>query len=208
MSKPDSLLTAAKRLAGIAGMSWSEVQPYYRALQEGDGSEGSGWLPKSLGRNIWAAHPHYITRLLIALAGADHFSKACETIEWARELTPDGRPRHLTEEPASGVPLIIEWHLSPFLVDPTAARELVNVEVRPDEGRIIFNTKSQGAIVFARPHRPKSDADRVPRPFQGIHRRGVIEGSVFVDLALRINWRTSDQPPLEKVQQGEVGDED
>ena len=70
MSKPDSLLAAARRLAEGAGLSWAEVQPYYRALQEPGGSMQTPWLPKSAGRNVWAAHPHFIARLLFALGGA------------------------------------------------------------------------------------------------------------------------------------------
>src|SRR5438309_412558 len=60
--EPDSLLLAAKKLASVSRLSWSRVRSTYQDLQ------ARGEIPVSRGRNIQAATPQLITRLIIALA--------------------------------------------------------------------------------------------------------------------------------------------
>lgn len=208
MNNPDSLLNAARKVAEITGRPWSAVQPYYKALQGADNDSRDAWLPKSLGRNIWYAHPNYITRLLLALAATTNPAEATATMCWAQELTPSGRKRHLTEEPAANVPIVIESVFFKYLVDAEAAAELLNVEVHPDSKTIIFNLKNGEPVIYRPCYKIGEGKDEPARPFVGIQHRGVIDGLVFVFLAKSINWRRSDQAPLEKVSQGEVSEDD
>ncbi|MGO4389455.1 hypothetical protein AB4Y85_18150 [Microvirga sp. 2YAF29] len=213
MKQADSLLSAAKQVAEFAGLSWSEVQPYYRDLQQepayspaGEQISPSNWLPKSQGRNVWAAHPNYISRLLLALAGTSQPSEARAAVEWTRDLTPEGRALYITELPAAGVPAPIEAELFRYLVDPKTADDLIHIEVQRDTQRVIIVTKSAAEPIVYRS--AGSDADVLPKLSRLIYTRGVIDGEVFRKLASSVKWRAYDEGPLKKVQQGQVGEDD
>lgn len=204
MNEPDSLLNAARKVAEIAGFPWATVQAYYKALQEPAGKDHLIWLPKSVGRNIWSAHPNFITRMLIALAATTNPAEASDAVRWAQELTPEGRKRYLTEEPAANIPVLIESAFFKYLVDEKAAAELANVEVHPDSKTIIFNMKTGQSVIY-RPHYKIGEGrDEPAKPFVGIQRRGIIDGLVFVFLSKSIKWRRSDQAPVETGPEGAV----
>jgi len=210
--QPHSLLAAARQTAEILGMPWADFFKYYRDLQieptfdeKGNQTSPHNWLPKSQGRNIWAAHPNYIARLLCAIGGTEQPGLARAAVDWTRDLTPNGRQMHITELPAANVPAPIEEVFFRYLVDPQAASELANVEFRPDELTVIFNLKSGQPIVYARHNKHGEGRSDPPQRYNGISRRGVIDGLVFVFLARAVVWRRSDQSPLNK---GEENDPD
>lgn len=198
--KPDTLLTAAKFLAMAAGKEWSDVQPYYRALQtpphiDAEGRLVNSWLPKSSGRAIWYAHPNFISRLLIALVGTTIPTGAVEAVEWTRALTENGRRMRLDEKPAANVVPPIEREFYRYLADPTAADDLVDVEFYPDRRQIVFNTKTEGRRVF----RPSSSYDEYVAPSGGVQRifhRAVVDGEVFREIARGVKWRMTNNPPM------------
>lgn len=74
MTKPDSLLTACKKVAAIAGVPWKKANNIYRALQA-QGTAGP-FLPVSSGRSVWIAERNLIARFVIALATSDHHDDA------------------------------------------------------------------------------------------------------------------------------------
>ncbi len=189
----DSILNASKKLATVAGLRWAEVQPYYRALQESGGRYSSPWLPKSSGRQVWAAHPHYVLRLLIALACAPTPSDSHEAVEWVFDTLPGGRDRQMTERHAANRVPIIEQVLSAYLTNEEDAADLVQVEFQPDRQRVVVVTKSQGEQLFAL---PADESIAAQAQSVGIVRRSVILGSVFVALQREIAWREDGNPLL------------
>ncbi|WP_122519193.1 hypothetical protein [Pannonibacter phragmitetus] len=195
MNAPDSLLSAARKLADAIGRPWSAVQPYYKALQEPDLDQRTAWLPKSLGRSIWYAHPNYITRLLIALGGTTNPAEAHATLHWAQELTPGGRERYMTERPAADIPLLIELEFSKYLVDAEAASKLLSIEIHPDRKAIVFNQRDGKPTIFCLPGGADEIEGGAALPFIGIQYRGVIDGRVLVTLANTVKWRRPSQPP-------------
>ena len=201
----DSLLAAAKRLAEIAGLQWSEVHPYYRTLQAEP--SGEGWLPKSQGRNIWAAHPHFITRLLVALAGATRPAEASQVVEWVQRLTLNGREILNDEEPAANSVSPIEEEFSSYLTNPQKAAELQRVEVQPDTHSIVFTRKTGEQVIFSINRGYREGAGDEPRKFRGIYSRGVIDGLVFVYLAKTVNWRLRGEAPFQRARQSEAGED-
>ena len=196
-STSDTLLVAAQKLAQIAGLPWAHVQPIYRALQQPGGEMNTPWLPKSSGRAVWMAHPNYITRLLIALACGGGAAQAHHSIEWAINTTPGGRAFRLDEKPAANIVPPIELEFFPYLVDHGPAADLVNVEFRQDENRIVFNTRSKGEIVFAQHFASGEGVTDEAQPFRGIYSRGVIHGAVFMMIANIIAWRRADEAPVD-----------
>lgn len=202
MSKPDSLLNAARRLAQVSGLAWSEVLPFYRALQDNGGPSNDCWLPKSAGRNIWAAHPNFIARLMFALGGADSVSGAHEAVELARKMTPGGREKHLDEQDAAGVLAPLEREFFEVLTDFEAAMRLTEVEFRLDRGEIAI-VRHSGTTIYSVPKMklPDEPAGKM------IYKRGVIKGVVFRAIASQTKWRLADQAPFETAKPGDdLGD--
>jgi hypothetical protein len=201
MSEPHSLYAAAQKLATATGISWSELQVTYRALQEAPRGKMI-WLPKSVGRNVYYAHPWYIWRLLGAHFSCTDAESARDTIEWMKELTRDGKKYDLDEKPAANIPLPIEKEFEKYLTDVEQAKKLKDVEIQTDTHRIIFNfnTKDQNTIWS-----PALDVEDLP-PAPLVVKRPVISGDVFRDLAKNIRWRSDayGAPTLKKVQQGSV----
>lgn len=204
MHNADSLLAAAKRVAEKSGLEWSYVQRFYRALQ-GAPNKGDGWLPRSLGRNIWAAHPNYVSRLLVALAAADDPSDSIAAVKWAQGLTPNGRDFYLTERPAANVICPFEYQMSAFLTDASKAGDLVSVEFQRDRDTAIFNLRDGQALVFS--SHPEADP-QTERPATLVQKRGLISGDLFRALCEEVSWRQDRDAPLTKVAQGEVGEDD
>ncbi|CAA2101996.1 hypothetical protein MBUL_01461 [Methylobacterium bullatum] len=183
-------------------MQWSEVQPYYRALQENGGAANESWLPKSAGRNIWAAHPNFIARLMFAIAGANSLSDAHDAVEMANKMTPGGREKYLDEKDAAGILSPLERAFHVLLSDYEAAIGIQEVEFRLDRGEIaIIGRETQ---VFSVPNaQPESENEGV----RLIYKRGVIRGTVFRYMAHLTKWRLTDQAPFESAKPGDELDD-
>lgn len=194
--KPDSLLTAAKKVAEHSGLPWSHVQKAYADLQveptymSGEQVGPSNWLPKSVGRNIWAAHPHFVSRLLVALAAASDPSQSREAVQWTRDLTPDGRPLGITEGDHAGVVNPFEAALTRYLIDPAKAETLAYVEFVSDWRRVLIRDCNDREEVWA------SAEPAYPENNPLIRFRGVIAGNLFLKLSQTVRWRRADQSPV------------
>lgn len=179
--QPESLLSAVKKTASAAKLPWPHVQKVYQALQAGD------FLPKSRGREIWAAHPNFIARLLVALAGSDvpaGARRAVETFLWATE-NGEGGPGNL------------EDFLFRALSSEQDAADIESVEFFADTLRVCINTKSRGAVWFwIEVEELQRDGTAIPVEFpQALIRfRGVIDGELFRLLARDVTWRINGLP--------------
>lgn len=199
MQQPDSLLTAAKKVAQATGMKWADVHLVYRALQEGT----LYWLPRSFGRNICLADPKDITSLLTGLAAASEPSEASAAVAWTKTLTLGGKADDDAERPSQLLcPFDIEF--SVYLRDPAAADELVSIEFQPDTLRVIFNRRSGRPRIF---ERHQSTSTPTPNVAAFIQKRGVIAGTVIQELARCIKWGTEQDGKLKKVSTGTVDEE-
>ena len=176
---PHSLLDASKLLADIANIDWATAHRFYRNLQ----ADPDPWLPKSLGRNIWHAHPHYIARLLIALSMSESPEGATAAVNAVLELTPGGRGRYLTETDQS----LVEMALTQFLIHADQADNVERVEFDPVEVTVAIVFKNGTVTAFSRPE--------------------ASAGPVLSALARAINWRRYCDAPLDKVVDGLVNDE-
>jgi|ERR1700674_3714630 len=202
MLEHHSLYAAAKVLAGILGVPWTELQATYRALQ-GETRAKICWLPKSAGRNVYYAHPSYIDRLLVAHVSSTNANSARDTVEWMVQLSLNGKKHDLAEKPAANIPSPIEKVFHRYLVDAKEAAKLETVEIHPDAHRIIFNVGRSYTWL------PEPDANDLPLA-PVITKRPVISGDVFRALAEKISWGFDafGGPTLKKVQQGAVGDDE
>ena len=193
MSPSTSLLAGAKLVAEAAKLEWAEVHKFYRDLQtepsfvRGEQVGPDQWLPKSLGRNIWPAHPHFIARLLIALAASGEASGAREAVQWAAGLTRGGRE---TGFPSEQSPL--ELALARLLTDKAESATVEAVEFRMDVREVVIIRRRSGQTVTF------SDTAGPTAP-RGINWRGIIPSSVFQALNNTISWLSPGDPPLEKV---------
>ena len=209
----DSVIEAARKTALALDLPWSEVQPIYRALQAEDGAGGS-WLPKSVGRTIFTAHPGYIARLLIALGFRAGGLAPSEANCLARGLTLEGRPMSITDWPAAGVVGPVEAILSRLLTTPEAS-ETVEAVCFDAAAKTITIRHTDGHKLHLSPTdegmwSPGWDMHRdailavlaqdTARPLSGI---GVIDGSVFSKVARTVAWRTGPSP----VRHGDDNDE-
>ena len=192
-----SLLDAVKLAASAAGLEWATAHRYYRDLQGGARSEAEDyWLPKSMGRNIWHAHPNYLSRFLVAIGMADDPNLACAVVSKVALFTPEGRDRYSVETTENHV----ERALATLLGDPAAADAVERVEFDPVEMVVELRYRDGSRKLFAAP----GSANQVA--LNGtIYRRGVIPGDVFATLSRTVNWRVDS--PLAKVPQGTVDEE-
>jgi len=186
-AKPDSALTSAKKMADIAGLPWSEVQPIYRALQETDETL-TAWLPKSQGRAVFLAHPNYIARLLIALGSFADAKSAHAVVTRAQELTLNGRKKYLSELPGVASRSPIEDIFARILTNPSEADKLQDIEFHPDTPRIIFRWKDETENVFICPNEMPVERARF------ITKRGLMRCEMFRLLSRSIEWRTGPCP--------------
>ncbi|MHC2108351.1 hypothetical protein [Methylobacterium sp. CM6246] len=197
MPEPMSLLAAAKAVAEIAELPWTQVLAYYRALQEPTGDGTVAWLPKSVGRSVWMAHPHFITPLLIALATAGHPERSNQAVDWVYRLTPNGRPRNLDELPAAGIEAPVLREFVRYLTDPAEARKLSFIRFEPSDLRVQF-VPSKGEPATYRFHVSLDKAPGNMRPrVPGISPDGRIAAYVMAQIAQTIVWRTPDRAPFQ-----------
>lgn len=197
---PDSMLAAAKKLASAASLPWAHVQKYYRALQEHVevGVAKEGWLPpdelpnhftglpKSKGRAVWAAHPNFMARLLVALAAADTPAGARRAVETFIVATENGEGRQNVEEA-----------LSSALTKEDVGRDIESIEFYSDTARVSVNSKSRGPIWYwIEEEELQRDGATVPVNRQPalIRSRGVIDGELINILRSEIAWRHDDWP--------------
>lgn len=191
---PHSLLDAAKLTAHCAGLDWAIAHRYYRGLQGAGRSDAEVyWLPKSLGRNIWHAHPNYLARLLIAIGMTDEPELACAIVTFVAEFTPDGRERWLAEQIENHV----EHALAKLLYNPIEADSVDRVEFDPVELSVDVRYRDGRTSHFRRPG-TKGHTELNAT----IYRRGIIPGAVFSGLSRSVHWRID--APLAKVPDGTV----
>lgn len=193
---PHSLLDAAKVVAQLAGLEWSTAHRYYRDLQGASRSEAEVyWLPKSMGRNIWHAHPNFLARFLTAIGMTEDPTLACAIVSTTWQFTPEGRERYSCES----IEYPVEHFLAGLLADPVLADAVERVEFDPVQLHVVARFRSGGTKTFA-----AAGSAGTTQVNGVIYRLGVIPGSVFSALARTINWRIDS--PL-KVPQGEVDPE-
>lgn len=193
---PHSLLDAVKLTASAAGIDWATAHRYYRDLQGASRSEAEVyWLPKSLGRNIWHAHPNYLARFLVAIGMTEDPTLACAIVTAAFQFTPGGRERYMVEP----IEHPVEYCLAGLLSDPAAADAVERVEFDPVELRVDVRFRDGTVKTFASPGSANETTLNAV-----IYRRGVVPGTVFSALSRTINWRVDS--PL-KVPEGEVDPE-
>ncbi|WP_273699644.1 hypothetical protein [Paracoccus sphaerophysae] len=199
MQKPDSVLDAAKKAADALGLPWADVQPLYRQMQAGD----DPWLPKSVGRKIFTAHPHYIARLLIALGFRSLTPDAANRI--ARGLAVEGRGMSLLDWPAANVTGCVEGAFARLLTSPEAAEAVAAVEFDPAEKRILIRYKNGHELRFAPTSVGMWPANGDPfreailealgsdtrSPFYSV---GVITGAALAEISRSVSWRTGPSP--------------
>lgn len=133
---PDSVLEAAKKTAIALGLPWSEVQPLYRSLQSE--TDGGAFIPKSAGRKIFTAHPHYIMRLLVAIGFSGTKISSHDANHITYGLAPDGGVMPQTAWPAAGVAGPLEVLFASLLMDQEQAKNVDSVIFDPSEKRITF----------------------------------------------------------------------
>ena len=199
MPEPFSLLTAAKLVADVAELPWAHVQPYYRALQEPAGDGQVAWLPKSAGRTIWMAHPHFIAPLLIAVATAGHADRSNAAVDWVYRLTPPGRRRNGSAVPEPGIEAPVLREFVRHLTDVDAARGLRHIKFEPSDLQVMF-TPYEGEPTVYRFH---VSLDKVPgnmRPrVPGISQDGRIAGHVMARIAESVAWREPNTAPIRTI---------
>lgn len=193
---PHSLLDAAKITARAAYVEWATAHRYYRDLQGDPDRDPVVWLPKSLGRNIWAAHPHYIARLLIALGSASIPSDAAKSVTAIAAMTPDGRKRHIVEDDV----YFVERAITSLLVDPEKLAKLDRIEFDPADGEVQIIYQDETVDRFAQPGATRNWQ-------RGFYWRGVIRATVLSTIASEVRWRTYAESPINKVEDGGVDPE-
>lgn len=190
---PHSLLDAAKITAKALGLEWSVVHRYYRELQGPTNMDNGNWLPKSLGRNIWSAHPHFIARLIIALGSSSTPAEAFTNVTAISTMTPDGRQRSVTEWDT----YFVERLIAKYLIEPSRLSSLDRIEFDPADNEVVFHSKDGSSERFEAP-------GSVRNWQRGFYWRGVITATVLETIAAEVRWRTYDTPPFGKVRNGEV----
>lgn len=201
---PDLVLEAAKKTAAALEMPWAEIQPFYRSLQSDD-EGGCAFLPKSVGRKIFTAHPNYIMRLLVAVgfSGAKISSHDANYITFG--LSPQGGVMPTTAWPAAGVAGPLEVLFAQALTDPDQAQSVDCIVFDPAEKRITFRFCNGKIINYL----PASSG--LWRDDDTIFRSNVlaalrlntksrvshvvkISGEALAEIARSVNWRTSASP--------------
>jgi len=194
---PQSFTSAAKEMTRLAGLRWARVLPIYRALQQRStaGSAREGWLPPmaelplSGGRAIWAAHPNFMARLLIAVANTDEPDQArrmVETFIWATEK-------------GEGSPPILQNKMAELLTVPEAAANVERMDFFPDTGRVCISHKSGDPAWFwieEEELRPDGVVHDIKREPTLIRHNGAIDGQLFRQLCATIKWRGDDENPI------------
>ncbi|RYE67847.1 MAG: hypothetical protein EOO81_10025, partial [Oxalobacteraceae bacterium] len=121
---PDSMISAAKKVALHSRLPWPVVQRTYRALQAAD------YLPVSRGRNIWYAHPNLIGALLIGMACPEE--AIGDHVKRFQFATPNGD---------GFKPLNFRSKLSKLLTEEGAADSLDHIVFETNSNRVVVVTR-------------------------------------------------------------------
>lgn len=180
---PDSVLLAAKKFADIAGLSWANVYPVYKALQ----GEAAPCLPKSSGRQIHLVQPVYIARLLLGVlawrAGVD---PAAANEDFC-QATRNGEP--LMEDQGSGLQSMrpyLEFVIARILSEDRLVRGARSITFMPGQACVrIEHTDPE----IAGEYWPQDELIR----FKWADSAGLISSSatasaIFASLKCRIDW--------------------
>lgn len=197
MDQPDSLLTAAKKVAQLTNMKWADVQRVYQALQNSQ----PVILPKSRGRLVSPAVARYLAAILLGVSGSPDPDQAIDTyklFEGCRFYWPEQRKRSSS---ARYFTRFSEF-LIMLLLDKGQAEQVSEIELRLDGPSAIVRWKAARhpfakvlSGVSVDPAKIKMPAsDNVPftadfsskQPSASIHFRGVIDGRLLLRLAADI----------------------
>jgi hypothetical protein len=182
MDKPDSLYSAAKKMAELAQIPWSKFSKIYKALQEG---EEAKLLPISSGRAICYAHPSYVSRMILALAGCDFENGPRQAVlRFSTALSQHDGTR-------------LEERLSGLLMGPET-EELENIEFLPDQDLAIISMMTCAEEFYV------DDAIKIGDTFEfdstrwkpgPIRTRTIVDGDLLRQLKKQICWDTALEPP-------------
>lgn len=175
---PDTLISAAKKVAECARLPWPTVQRTYRALQAAE------FLPISRGRSIWYAHPNLIGALLIGMACPERALSDRVTLFQMATPNADGFE-----------PLSFRNELSRLLSQPGAADSLEHIVFEIDSDRVVVVTRGgdEARSKVETHYYVDTEHNRIPAPL--IQNRTVISGDLIRALHAQVNWRSASVPP-------------
>ncbi|WP_299821338.1 hypothetical protein [uncultured Jannaschia sp.] len=211
--KNDSLLDAAKKTATALGLGWSDLQQVYRSLQQED-ADGTGWLPKSVGRKIWTAKPSFVAKLVTGYGFNSSAFTPHEGLYLLHGLTRNGGSMPIEDWPSAGVKPPAEKRLAQIVSDPDEAAKIAELRFDAGAKSITIKYVDGSEEVFAPMSDDPWDADDV------VHRRRIIDvlrketgplstvlriqGSAIAEIAESVVWDFSGSP----MRAGEVSEED
>ena len=196
---PESLLSAAKKVAAFSDLSWTDVSRVYGALQAGDRAPAlppaaatevsAPGLPKSSGRNVWYAHPNFIARLLLGLAGRAATVDPWTTVKHFHDALPEQKAG--ADAPEQGVD-DLEFRLATLLRNPKLADEVTRLEFNPEAAEFVLQHPTLGGRF-----RPASSVQRAAFIYsqQTFSTRVAINPLLLQKLAAEIDWRPESFPP-------------
>lgn len=167
-ARPDSLASAARKVAEAARLPWAVVKRSYNALQATD------VLPTSRGRSILLAHPNTIGKLLIAVALNGEDALAQRVIAFHLAVARGGDRRFRDE-------------LDQMLTKATSAAAVDTIVFEVDVGRVVVTSAGASLSFNAKPKTGACDLAESPL----IQWRGVVPGDVVRALQASIKWPAS-----------------
>ena len=173
-SHPDTLLTAAKKVALATRLPWATVQKIYSSLQEAD------VLPLSQGRRIWLAQPNLVADLCMGLAFRSSGSAIPDLVKYFEQSTLGGVGWQADS---------LLFRLASFLADPNSANGLVRVVFEMDllSAKVVCQEGEREVVSeYFHEQRENKIGDSKDPPL--ITTRGVIDGALFRILSSEIVW--------------------
>lgn len=164
-ARPDSLATAARKVAEAARLPWATVKRSY------DGLQATDVLPTSRGRNILLAHPNTIGKLLIAVAlnGEDALAQRVIAFHLA---VARGSNRRFRDE------------LDQILTKAEAAAAVDTIVFEVDRDQVVLTNKGASSTFNVKPKTGVCGWAGGPL----IQWRGIISGDVIRALQGSIRW--------------------
>jgi hypothetical protein len=204
---PDSILEAARKLARALQVPWPDLQKTYRKLQEQDPGNFLTWIPKSEGRQIWYAHPNFITRLIVAHAMSGDKISCSDAVLITHGLTADGvdfQPGY----PAANHEAPLEEIFASYLCHPDRAAKLKRIELSSFDKTVAFVEDERTVECLRKPCRgiEREDASEFGKAlksvldgdtFERLSKIAIIDGSVIQELSEQVSWRFGNFPPFE-----------
>lgn len=175
MSKPDSLLTACKAVADLAGIPWSKAQAIYRALQKTGPDDG--WLPTSRGRAVWVANRNLVSRFLIVLATTAHPDDAHDNALRFAGYTENGIGAVPTGPGHRDLPVVLEQAVA-HLLWSDLDHPTVTFHLEGGNSRVEIVSANGQVRTFK-----NSTRDWLPSEYRFVEpeRRGLIHHAVTID---------------------------